>query len=285
MRVNYDRIFILGWTVPLMLDLLHLLSSPDVNWWTGVIFLSDSHSDGTHSLQSIHWLSFWRHPFTAEHPLTLILTAPIHCRASMDSHSDGTHSLQSIHGLSFWRHPFTAEHPLTLILMAPIHCRASMDSHSDGTHALQSIHWLSFWRHPFTAEHPLTLILMAPIHCRASKNVPFKGTQTVLLDSQSDGTHSLQNIHWLSVWRYPFTAEHSLTLILTAPIHCRASIAETLMQRRISPNLTQLPQNTVSALSNCYQTMFLSLFCVHIRDITDIWFTRLPVLCRRILFS
>ncbi len=57
-------------------------------------------------------LSFWRHPFTAEHPLTLILTAPIHCRASIDSHSDGTHSLQSIHWLSFWRHPFTAEHPL-----------------------------------------------------------------------------------------------------------------------------------------------------------------------------
>ncbi len=43
----------------LMLDLFHLLSSPDVNWWTGVVwiivmFLSDSHSDGTHSLQSIH---------------------------------------------------------------------------------------------------------------------------------------------------------------------------------------------------------------------------------------
>ncbi len=43
----------------LMLDLSHLLSSPDVNWWTGVVwiivmFLSDSHSDGTHSLQSIH---------------------------------------------------------------------------------------------------------------------------------------------------------------------------------------------------------------------------------------
>ncbi len=100
-------------------------------------------------------LSFWRHPFTAEHPLTLILMAPIHCRASIDSHSDGTHSLQSIHWLSFWRHPFTAEHPLTLILTAPIHCRASIDSHSDGTHSLQSIHWLSFWRHPFTAEHPL----------------------------------------------------------------------------------------------------------------------------------
>ncbi len=95
-----------------MLDLFQPLSSPDVNWWTAVMFLSDSHSDGTHSLQSIHWLSFWRHPFTAEHPLTLILTAPIHCRASIDSHSDGTHSLQSIHWLSFWRHPFTAEHPL-----------------------------------------------------------------------------------------------------------------------------------------------------------------------------
>ncbi len=43
----------------LMLDLFQLLSSPDVNWWTGVVwiivmFLSDSHSDGTHSLQSIH---------------------------------------------------------------------------------------------------------------------------------------------------------------------------------------------------------------------------------------
>ncbi len=74
-------------------------ASPDVNWWTGVVWC------------------FYQ---------TLILTAPIHCRASIDSHSDGTHSLQSIHWLSFWRHPFTAEHPLTLILTAPIHCRASI---------------------------------------------------------------------------------------------------------------------------------------------------------------
>ncbi len=29
------------------------------------------------------------------------------------------------------------------------------------------------------------------------------------------------------------------TLILTAPIHCRASIAETVMQRHISTNLTK----------------------------------------------
>ncbi len=42
-------------SVKLLLDLFQLLSSPDVNWWTGVVwiivmFLSDSHSDGSHSL-------------------------------------------------------------------------------------------------------------------------------------------------------------------------------------------------------------------------------------------
>ncbi len=41
-----------------MLDLCQLLSSPDVNWWT-VMFLSDSHSDGTHSLRSIQLLRHW----------------------------------------------------------------------------------------------------------------------------------------------------------------------------------------------------------------------------------
>ncbi len=156
-----------------LMDYFHLLSSTDVNWCTGVMwclyqtFTAEhplTHSDGTHSLQSIHWL---------------ILTAPIHCRASIDS---------------FWRHPFTAEHPLT---------------HSDGTHSLQSIHWLiltapihcrasidSFWRHPFTAEHPLTLILTAPIHCRASIDSfwwnPFTAEPPL---THSDGTHSMQHIH------------------------------------------------------------------------------------------
>ncbi len=43
----------------LMLDLFQLLSSPDVNWWTGVVwiivmFLSDSHSDAPiHCIASI----------------------------------------------------------------------------------------------------------------------------------------------------------------------------------------------------------------------------------------
>ncbi len=44
----------------LMLDLFQFLSSQDVNWWTGVVWIIvmfyqlDSHSDGTHSLQNIH---------------------------------------------------------------------------------------------------------------------------------------------------------------------------------------------------------------------------------------
>ncbi len=46
----------------LMLDLSQLLSSPDVNWWTGVVWII------------VMFLSaVW----------TLILTAPIHCRASI----------------------------------------------------------------------------------------------------------------------------------------------------------------------------------------------------------
>ncbi len=49
----------------LFLTNTQLLSSPDVNWWTGVVWC------------------FYQ---------TLILTAPIHCRASIGSHSDGTHS-------------------------------------------------------------------------------------------------------------------------------------------------------------------------------------------------
>ncbi len=46
----------------LMLDLFQVLSSPDVNWWTGVVWII------------VMFLSaVW----------TLILTAPIHCRASI----------------------------------------------------------------------------------------------------------------------------------------------------------------------------------------------------------
>ncbi len=42
-------------SVDLFLAKTHLLSSQDVLMdWNGVMFLSDSHSDGTHSLQGIH---------------------------------------------------------------------------------------------------------------------------------------------------------------------------------------------------------------------------------------
>ncbi len=77
----------------LMLDLSQLLSSPDVNWWTGVVwiivmFLSDSHSDGTHSLQSIHcWdtdaflQTWWRNK------LILILDGPRVSKCSANIHT------------------------------------------------------------------------------------------------------------------------------------------------------------------------------------------------------
>ncbi len=39
-----------------------LLSSQDVNWWTGVVVIIVM-------FLSAVWTLFWRHPFTAEHPL------------------------------------------------------------------------------------------------------------------------------------------------------------------------------------------------------------------------
>ncbi len=47
---------------------MQLFTSQDVNWWTGVVWITcgllmflisclDSHSDGTHSLQRIYWLA------------------------------------------------------------------------------------------------------------------------------------------------------------------------------------------------------------------------------------
>ncbi len=43
----------------LVMDLfnMQLFTSQDVNWWTRVVWITcaDSHSDGTHSLERIHW--------------------------------------------------------------------------------------------------------------------------------------------------------------------------------------------------------------------------------------
>ncbi len=50
----------------LMMDLFQLLSSPDVNWWTGVVWIT---CGLLWCFYQLFGLSFWRHPFTAEHPL------------------------------------------------------------------------------------------------------------------------------------------------------------------------------------------------------------------------
>ncbi len=71
------------------MDLFQLLSSPDVNWWTGVVWiivmcLSDSHSDGTHSPQSIHcwdtdaFLQIWRKYLYLEWPKQIFIQLFFH---------------------------------------------------------------------------------------------------------------------------------------------------------------------------------------------------------------
>ncbi len=50
----------------LILDLFQFLSSPDVNWWTGVVWVT---CGLLWCFYQLFGLSFWRHPFTAEHPL------------------------------------------------------------------------------------------------------------------------------------------------------------------------------------------------------------------------
>ncbi len=84
-EILWTRIWVIN---ILMLDLFQLLSSPDVNWWTGVVwiivmFLSDSHSDGTHSLQSIHcWDTFlqtwWRNKLISDDLKVSTFSARVH---------------------------------------------------------------------------------------------------------------------------------------------------------------------------------------------------------------
>ncbi len=50
----------------LMMDLFHLLSSQDINWWTGVVWIT---CGLLWYFYQLFGLSFWWHPFTAEHPL------------------------------------------------------------------------------------------------------------------------------------------------------------------------------------------------------------------------
>ncbi len=86
------------WTVFLKLKHLNdlfltntqLFNAQDINWYTGVLFISclDSHSDGTHSLQRIHWwtsdgmissnLFWWRNKITLNGLRESKLSANVH---------------------------------------------------------------------------------------------------------------------------------------------------------------------------------------------------------------
>ncbi len=55
--------------VYLFLTNMQLLSSQDVNLWTGVVWIT---CGLLWCFYQMFGLSFWRHPFTAEHPLVLI---------------------------------------------------------------------------------------------------------------------------------------------------------------------------------------------------------------------
>ncbi len=104
-------------------------------------------------LWCFYQLSFWRYPFTAEHPLLRHW-----CRDKLlQMLTDGLEwcgLLWCFYQLSFWRHPFTAEHPLLRHW-----CRDKLlQMLTDGLEwcgLLWCFYQLSFWRHPFTAEHPL----------------------------------------------------------------------------------------------------------------------------------
>ncbi len=54
----------------LLMDLFQLLSSKDVNWWTGVLWIT---CGLLWCFYQLFGLSFWRHPFTAETVSKLIL--------------------------------------------------------------------------------------------------------------------------------------------------------------------------------------------------------------------
>ncbi len=52
--------------IDLFLTNMQLFTSPDVNWWTGVVWIT---CGLLWCFYQLFGLSFWRHPFTAEDPL------------------------------------------------------------------------------------------------------------------------------------------------------------------------------------------------------------------------
>ncbi len=58
--------FFTGGSVIMNNGLMQLLTSQDINWWTGVVWIT---CGLLWCVYQLFGLSFWRHPFTAEHPL------------------------------------------------------------------------------------------------------------------------------------------------------------------------------------------------------------------------
>ncbi len=63
MMTEYNFWMNCAFTKVLMMDLFQLLSSKDVNWWTGVVWIT---CGLLWCFYQLFGLSFWRHPFTAE---------------------------------------------------------------------------------------------------------------------------------------------------------------------------------------------------------------------------
>ncbi len=62
--------FFVSYKHNLFLTNTHLLASQDVNWWTGVVWITlNYYCKLLWCFYQLFGLSFWRHPFTAEDPL------------------------------------------------------------------------------------------------------------------------------------------------------------------------------------------------------------------------
>ncbi len=76
-----------------------LLSSPDVNWWSGVVWII---CGLLWCFYQLFGLSFWRHPFTAEHPLVSKWFLKIWCRNKLIYILDGLRVSTFSANFHFW---------------------------------------------------------------------------------------------------------------------------------------------------------------------------------------
>ncbi len=146
-----------------------LSTSQDVNWWTGVddcdvfIICLDSHSDGTHSLQSIHW---WASDVMLHFRSVLMRVNTVRRKEVSCSHLftkikwafteklfvffEGKWCLQVRKPIKYESpmHGYSCSYVNTLQMQEvrngfnlSIDLSSFPFPHSDGTHSLQRIHW------------------------------------------------------------------------------------------------------------------------------------------------